>query len=431
MKISDGRIINQILNYCRKALRAFGREGLPGVWFRLKRLLYVWEGYGFWHLPKVKKIVETGSFKYKIFLTAPTGNWNIDLFQRPQQLALAFANLGYLFFYCPHDPLWDNILGIKKIRTNLYLTNCYPQIIRTIDKFVYLVSNASHPAISPKYIEKLRKKKDFILIYDYLDEYCEFGQYQDKNFVEKMLIRHRYLVKYADIVVCTADKLYYEVKRLRQNKVYLVPNGSDYNHFRQSKRSLSGPSAFKKITNQGPIIGYFGALAEWFDYDLMNSLVVKNPDLNFVIIGSYFDDNLKALNKTSNLHYIGVIPYKILPQYASRFDVAIIPFKINKITEATSPIKLFEYMALGKPIVSTNIRECRKYKSVLVSRNQDEFSNNLRKALKLKNDKNYLKILDQEAKKNTWEDRASQLDKIISRKTKELINEIKIDSKID
>ena len=98
--------------------------------------------------------------------------------------------------------------------------------------------------------------------------------------------------------------------------------------------------------------------------------------------------------------------YKILKNYASKMDVMIIPFKLNDITASTSPVKLFEYMALHKPIVTTAMRECKKYKSVLIGNSHEDFIKKLDQAISLKNDKDYIKLLDKEAIENDWNHKA-------------------------
>ena len=108
-----------------------------------------------------------------------------------------------------------------------------------------------------------------------------------------------------------------------------------------------------------------------------------------------------------NVHYLGVIDYNELPLYAKYFNISIIPFVLNNITESTNPVKLFEYMALNTPIVTTDLRECRKYKSVLIGREYTSFIEKLDYALKIdKNDKYYIH-LKEEALENTWEKRAN------------------------
>jgi len=159
------------------------------------------------------------------------------------------------------------------------------------------------------------------------------------------------------------------------------------------------------------IIGYYGALADWFDYDLMHQLALARHDLNFVLLGPDHDGSLaqSGLYALPNVKYLGPKPYSELPAYLSNFDVAILPFKVNKITESTSPVKLFEYMAGRKPIVSTPLREVLQYSCVLIGRDMQEFSLRLDEALAMKKDTSYITLLEQTARDNDWNQRAVQI----------------------
>ena len=112
------------------------------------------------------------------------------------------------------------------------------------------------------------------------------------------------------------------------------------------------------------------------------------------------------IEKLPNVHYLGIVNYKDLASYAYWMDVLTIPFLLNAITESTNPVKLFEYMALNKPIVTTDMRECRKYKSVMIAKSHDEFIELLDKALKLEKNDPYFELLKKEALENTWEKKA-------------------------
>lgn len=160
-----------------------------------------------------------------------------------------------------------------------------------------------------------------------------------------------------------------------------------------------------------PIIGYYGALARWFDYDLVRQAAQMHPDWNFVLIGPDHDDTLKQSNilSISNVHWLGSRDYSQLPGYLRHFSVATIPFLVNNITIATSPIKLFEYMAAGKPIVTSDMPECRKYPGVFVAHDVMEFVEQLENALALCNEDGYLQQLYKTAQENTWEVRVNQI----------------------
>jgi hypothetical protein len=110
--------------------------------------------------------------------------------------------------------------------------------------------------------------------------------------------------------------------------------------------------------------------------------------------------------ENDNVHWLGMQPYPELFSYTWRFDVGIIPFQVNAITLATSPIKMFEYMACRLPVVSTALPECRRYPGVLVAENHLQFLENLETALSARSDPGYLEIIENVARSNTWESRA-------------------------
>lgn len=199
-------------------------------------------------------------------------------------------------------------------------------------------------------------------------------------------------------------------------------NGVDYNHFHNEidvKFSLD--DAFKKVLQIGqPVIGYYGALAKWFDYDLIKK-ISQTGRYQIVLFGIAYDDSLEksGLDKFENIHFLGAKNYNILQNYAAHMDVLTIPFLINDITRATSPVKLFEYMAMNKPIVTTDMDECRKYKSVLIGHSHEEFIEQLDRALELKKDSDYMHILDEEALQNTWKEKAKIIIELLRANEKE------------
>ena len=116
-----------------------------------------------------------------------------------------------------------------------------------------------------------------------------------------------------------------------------------------------------------------------------------------------------------NIYFLGSRDYKVLKNYAYHADILSIPFQINDITRSTSPVKLYEYMALNKPIITTNMNECTKYKSVLIGKNHKDFIAKLDEALKLKKDKNYISLENKEAKENDWSIKAKVIIDLIKK----------------
>jgi glycosyltransferase involved in cell wall biosynthesis len=164
-----------------------------------------------------------------------------------------------------------------------------------------------------------------------------------------------------------------------------------------------------------PVVGYYGAIAEWFDFELLAHAARQHRDWQFVLIGL---TNRKAdldgfTGEHPNVHYLGEKPYESLAAYLAHFDVGIIPFLVNDVTNAVSPVKLFEYAAGGKPIVSTAFTEVCQYSEVLTAGDGDEFVQQLRRALQLGRDAAYQEKLARLAESNSWQDRAARILKTI------------------
>jgi teichuronic acid biosynthesis glycosyltransferase TuaH len=156
-----------------------------------------------------------------------------------------------------------------------------------------------------------------------------------------------------------------------------------------------------------------GVIAEWFDWETWEKAARNKPDWSFVLIGHPYDGNFaKIAGRISafpNMYYLGPKPYHRLKFYLAQFDIATIPFIINNITNACSPVKLFEYMAAGKPVVTSPMQEILKYQSVLTAGTPEAFINRLDEALRLKDDPDYRLVLKREAEANTWRSRAEVL----------------------
>jgi hypothetical protein len=357
----------------------------------------------------VQTILKNNKNVKGIIIYPPTVDWNIPLFQRPQHMALHLAQNNWLYFYCTTNT-YDKVDGFEMLSQHLYLTNKYDELIAKLDSFLIFIHSA-HPTFTLSDIKKLENKGT--IIYDYLDEiHPSISGFR----VTDVIDRHKYLMKNSKLVLATAKKLFSDVKQHRETGICLLPNAVDYDHFHKKSDPKNIPKEIKSIKEtKGPIIGYFGALATWFDYELIKNMATIHPDWNIVLIGWNYDQSLdkSGIKELKNVHYLGIKDYSILPEYAIWFDVCILPFLLNDVTHSTSPIKLFEYMALGKPIVSTAIQEVSNYKSILIAENPDDFIDKVKHALEIRNDKQYLELVDKEAKQNTWKKRFDNLDQLL------------------
>ncbi|EOT2959888.1 glycosyltransferase [Clostridium perfringens] len=372
---------------------------------------------------KIKSILELEDFDEIIVFHASFG-WNIEMKQRPQHLAEALSKKKVLYIY-RSDVKNDNIYSIKKIKDNLYVLNldmyslnvAFFEAIKSINKpkFVHVYATCLNSVDYEKI--KTYMDKGFKVIYDFVDELS--SEISGYNITSKMIEDHEKLLRDKEnvLVVSTAKKLKDIANKFRgenENNI-LAPNAVNLEDFKNHGHEI-GEKIQPIVNKRKPIIGYYGALAKWFDYKLIEQLAKEREDYEIVLIGmdydgSYGQSNLKDY---SNISYLGMIDYKDLINYSRYFDVCIVPFIKNDITDSTSPLKIFEYMALEKPIVTTDINECKNYESCLVSKDYDEFIKNIDKALKLEvNDKEYFSILRRESEENTWNNRAELIKEAI------------------
>jgi glycosyltransferase involved in cell wall biosynthesis len=244
------------------------------------------------------------------------------------------------------------------------------------------------------------------VIYDCVDSFASFS-WSDPQTSQW----EAELVRKADLVLTSAGKLYQQWQKSGK-PVYLIPNAADYEHF--SKCGNYGtfePSDLKAIKH--PRLGFIGALYEWLDFELLQWLATQNPHWNLVMIGPR-QHGLEVPEACRNIHWLGPRDYKTLPWYLNCIEVMLIPFLRNQTTEHANPIKFWEYLAAGKPVVATLLPEISLINGVTwVSENYRQFNNNCHSALNLVSDPSRQKELVMQArlvaKDNSWEGRCRQI----------------------
>jgi glycosyltransferase involved in cell wall biosynthesis len=165
--------------------------------------------------------------------------------------------------------------------------------------------------------------------------------------------------------------------------------------------------------NAKVVVGYYGAIARWFDWPMWEFAARSRPAWSFILIGFPYDvkgcEYLERAKSLANVHFLGPKPYHELKRYLACFDVATIPFVLDAITHACSPVKLFEYMAAGKPVVATKMRQVLKTEGVLFAEGNDDFVRRLEEAVRCHQDALYVARLRSEASANSWRSRAQVL----------------------
>jgi len=366
----------------------------------------------------VKKALTNIQLTKKDIICFPIINWDYR-YQRPQHILEKFSDKGHRVFYLTVslEPL-DQAYHITELRDNIYQIelnspkffdifkdkfneSLVSRIITSIKEIIKdlnldAISFVEFPTWTPLVIE-LRKQFDYKIIFDCLDEFTGFS-----NVIKAREKEEKILLKNSDFVTCSSLYLSKKIQKLTSNLLYL-PNAGEFNHFNKT------PSELQLQKYKKPIIGYFGSIAEWFDNKLIEYVAKNRPELTFILIGHTFGSNIKKLMKLENVHFLGERPYSELPKYLHAFDVCLIPFRNVPLIEATHPVKIYEYMAAGKPVVATNMKELSPMKEICyISKNKEDFLKNLNRALDEKDKEIVQKRIDF-ASKNTWDHRINSL----------------------
>jgi len=250
--------------------------------------------------------------------------------------------------------------------------------------------------------------KPILTVYHCVDPLVE--EYQ----VRHGLISEDIVVKSVDLVICTSKQLRDSKKKLNDNS-FFIPNAANIAHSQKALDPLL-PVADILSDIKKPVIGYFGNIERRIDYDLLAEVLQQNPDKNFVFVGPvdihYLDH---ATFKAPNISLKGAVPYEQMPAVLKGFDVAIIPFKKDEVSNAIFPLKLFEYLGSGRPVVSTDFNiDLREFTGNTVTYCSDaiEFSAALNTAL---NDTPHLQEKRLAvATENTWEHRISEIKNLLA-----------------
>lgn len=244
-----------------------------------------------------------------------------------------------------------------------------------------------------------------MVIYDCMDELSAF-----KFAPPDISIKEKELFTKADIVF-TGGHSIYEHKKNAHHNIYPFPSSIDKFHFGKARRLKVDPADQVHIPH--PRFGFFGVIDERFDIELIDAVAKAKPDWHFVLLGPVVKIDPAALPKYDNVHYLGGKSYEELPSYIAGWDVAIIPFAINESTRFISPTKTPEYLAAGKPVISTPIRDVvSPYGNnglVHIVFNADEFIAAAESELKKKRKDAWRKKVDEFLAGNSWDRTWSQM----------------------
>lgn len=353
-----------------------------------------------------------GPQPYDVFVF-PVIDWEFR-HQRPQQLALQFARRGHRVFYFRttfsaidgYEPIAHQVapnvftvsLPCSGKPPVIYSESLTPaqldsatqgiDLLRVRFKIGAAVSVVDHPFWTPV-CERLSNGR---VVYDCMDHHAGFS-----NNNNTVLNQETRLLKGADLVVASSARLFETVRSGSKNSI-LIRNAAEYDHFCNPAASI----AFEKTRT---VIGYYGAISEWFDAPLVALAARALPECDFVLVGSTFGADLSSLEGLPNVRMFGEVPYTDLPGYLYGFDVCMIPFQVNELTLATNPVKVYEYLSAGKPVVAVDLPELALMKQVIrTARDSQEFIDGLRAALQ---DMGAAQVEERRAfaRENTWDKR--------------------------
>lgn len=374
---------------------------------------------GFSVAGKTQKKGDFGTGSHYDLVCLSVIDWSFR-YQRPQQILSQFAKNGSRIFYISSDfldrggesyqcrEIGRNIFEVR-IRANSSMSIYRSDIDGTIlndmmDSIEELRKDALimdavcmvHLPFWRPLAKGIKDNFGWRIVYDCMDEHAGFST-NGKAMVEN----EELLARDADIVTAASSSLYEKMKKFNE-RCFLIPNAADVDHF-----SYLPPNNYLKDMGR-PVIGYYGAIAEWFDNELVEHLALNRKEWNFVFIGHTFGADLSALEKLPNVFFLGEKTYTELPKYLYWFDVCIIPFKLNSLTMATNPVKFYEYMSSGKKVVSVELPELLPYsRYVYLARDKKSFLERIEEAL-IENDPELVAERTAVARNNSWEKRYEQ-----------------------
>ncbi|MDH5765775.1 MAG: glycosyltransferase, partial [Gammaproteobacteria bacterium] len=352
----------------------------------------------------------------------PVIDWHFRV-QRPQHIAKGLADNGHRVFYfsttfasgepggtileqiesrvficqlnipAPHPVIYERMPSQQQEKwineaLSIFLKSVAAQQIVTI---------VDHPFWRPAALAI----PGAMVVYDCMDDHGGFS-----NNADEILQSEEQLLWQADLVVTTSAPLSEKINRKREN--ILIRNAADSEWF-------SHPPEVLAYSSGRPVVGYFGAISEWFDMDLVIKAAQTYPDYDFVLVGSTFMCDTRKAEKIKNIHFIGEVPYADIKSYLYAFDVCLIPFLLIELIQCTNPVKLYEYLASGKPVVATDMPELRLVKEhAYVSKDAESFIENIQVAMTAKDEPAGIESRKAFALENQWLNRVDKLEEAIS-----------------
>ena len=317
---------------------------------------------------RCEEIVRTHRGVPEVVLFLPSVYWRTEVFQRPNQLALALARAGCLVFFWEPPTSARFGPGFHRVARRLYVANVPREVWAALEDPLVVAL--------PYNRQWLQGLGCYRLVYDVIDHLDVFlgGR-------AALADTHAALLEEATVVTVVSKSLLDEVRQRRDDAVYL-PNAADPQAIARVLAAPPGPAAPPAPPTDGFEVGYFGSFANWLDYDLFTAVLCGVPDASLRLIGPDLDGSLaeSGILDEARVRYLGARPYEELHEAFQSVRVALIPFRHGPVSTAVSPLKLYEYVAMGLPVVSSDLPECRDVPGVWVARTAGEFVAAVRQA---------------------------------------------------
>ncbi|MCX7785254.1 MAG: glycosyltransferase, partial [candidate division WOR-3 bacterium] len=261
--------------------------------------------------------------------------------------------------------------------------------------------------VTPYWFDIIKELNFSLLCYDCIDDVKVFCKEKHLNYFIGLQSR---LIEKSDLIIISAQKLKDDILAINSQKpIAYIPNGVAFDFFVANKDNPEITNSLKYIKR--PIIGFVGAIFNWIDIALIKKTAETFSDCSVVLVGPVQDIKIPLL---PNLHYLGVKPFSDIPAIINCFDVCLIPFVAGEVSDKVDPIKVYEYLALGKPVVAINLPELKKVASLIyLAQDENDFINAIRKALN-ENSLELKSLRIQFAQKNSWEQRVEKLIDVVS-----------------
>lgn len=341
--------------------------------------------------------------------------------QRPQQLALALAETGRRVFYVAPAFRPDSRAGfeIEKIgdsgrvfqvtlfaprETDIYSSAPSSDVVRFLRSSVgelLLWANSSQVVSVVQHsfwADVASVIPNNRLVYDCMDHHEGF-----KNTGTSLVSLEKRLLAFADLTITTSEWLDKKVAELTTHHA-IIRNAGDFQYF------TSRPTKIFRDEHGRRIIGYYGAIAEWFDLELVEQIARKFSECCILLIGADTINARTRLSRFKNVRFEGEVSYSSLPYYLHAFDICLLPFRVMPLTLATNPVKVYEYLSAGKPVISPELPEMKQFGDlVLTASNHGQFVEHLKQTLSKPETHDVIEKRKAFARGETWRQRATSL----------------------